>query len=122
MLPEALAAVREIEDELNRAQALSSLADKWPELLPEALAVAREIRDKSNRAETLSGLAQKLLQIQKTQLFSLWRDTLHILSLHTRPNLLADINALTPVIFTLGGQEAVKNTASAIQDVSRWWH
>ncbi|WP_460205227.1 hypothetical protein [Scytonema sp. NUACC21] len=44
-----------------------------------------------------------------------------ILSVHRRPNLLSDINALTPVIFTLGGQEAVKDTASAIQDVSRWW-
>jgi hypothetical protein len=30
----------------------------------------------------------------------------------------SDINALTPVIFTLSNQEAVKDTASAIQDVS----
>jgi hypothetical protein len=93
-------------------------------LLPETLAAARSIQDESKlgrRADALSSLADKLSQIQKTQLFSLWRETLHILSVHTRPNLLSDIKALTPVIFTLGGQEAVKDTADAIQDVSRWW-
>lgn len=66
-------------------------------------------------------LADKLSQIQKTPLFDHWRDTLHILSVHTRPNLLRDINTLTPVIFTLDGQQAVKYTALAIQDVSHWW-
>ncbi|MEA5604637.1 hypothetical protein, partial [Nostoc sp. UHCC 0252] len=64
---------------------------------------------------------EKLSQIQKTSLFNHWRDTLHILSVHTRPNLLTDINALTPIIFTLGDKQAVKDTADAIQDVSRWW-
>ena len=121
LLPEALAAAREIQSEKDRAKALSSLAAKLPELLPEALAAAREIQDEEDRAYALSSLADKLLQVQKTRLFSLWRDTLHILSVHTRPDLLSDIKALTPVIFTLGGQQALKDTASAIQDVSRWW-
>ena len=98
------------------------MADKLPpDLLPEALAAAREIQDESYRADALSSLADKLLQVQKTLLFCLWRDTLHILSVHTRPNLLTDINALTPIIFTLGDKQAVKDTASAIQNVSRWW-
>nr|WP_277883410.1 NB-ARC domain-containing protein [Nostoc flagelliforme] len=122
LLPEALAAAREIQDERYRAEALSSLADKLPpELLPEALAAAREIQSESTRAEALSSLADKLSQIQKTSLFNHWRDTLHILFVHTRPNLLSDINALTPAIPALGGQQAVKDTADAIQDVSRWW-
>jgi hypothetical protein len=92
-----------------------------PDLLPEALAAAREIQDESSRALALSSLAKKLSQIQKTSLFDHWRDTLNILSVRTRPNLLSDINALTPMIFTLGGQQAAKDTASAISDVSRWW-
>ncbi|MBW4599077.1 MAG: zinc ribbon domain-containing protein [Calothrix sp. FI2-JRJ7] len=148
LLPEALAAARQIQDEEYRDYALSSLADKLPrELLPEASAVARQIQpdeygailsssadklpkalaaarlinDEYYRADVLSSLADKLVQIQKTELFSHWRDTLHILSLRTRPHLLRDINALTPVIFTLGGEQGVKDTASAIQDVSRWW-
>jgi hypothetical protein len=43
------------------------------------------------RALVVSSLADKLSQIQKTPLFDRWRDTLHILSVHTRPNLLSDI-------------------------------
>ena len=121
LLPEALAAAREIQNSEYRADALSSLADKLPELLPEALAAARKIQSEYNRANVLSSLADKLSQIQKTTLFSHWQDTLHILSVHTRPNLLSDIEALIPVMFTLGGQKAVKDTATAIQDVSRWW-
>ena len=121
LLPEALAAAREIQSEEDRAKALSSLVAKLPELLPEALAAAREIQSEYSRADALSSLADKLSQIQKTRLFRLWRDTLHILSVHTRPHLLSDLSALTPVIFTLGGKLAVKDIATAIQDVSRWW-
>ena len=103
-------------------QALSSLADKLPpELLPDALAAPREIQDDRHRANALSSLADKLSQIRKTQLFDHWKETLHISSLRTRPKLLSDIKALTLVIFSLGGEQAVKDTASAIQDVSRWW-
>jgi hypothetical protein len=43
------------------------------------------------RALVLSSLGDKLSQIQKTPLFERWRDILHILSVHTRPNLLSDI-------------------------------
>ncbi|MGD1698800.1 hypothetical protein ACP6PM_02605, partial [Dapis sp. BLCC M229] len=122
LLPEALAAARLIEDESYRAKVLSALADKLtPEILPEALAAARLIEDESYRAKVLSALADKLSQIPKTQLYPLWQNTLHTLSLRTRPGLLSDIKILTPVIFSLGGQEAIKNTAIAIQDVSRWW-
>ena len=121
LLPEALAAARKIQHDENRAFALSSLGDKLPELLPEALAAARKIQHDENRAFALSSLADKLSQIRKTQLFDSWKETLHILSLHTRPSLLTDIKALTPVIFSLGGEQALKDTASAIQDVLRWW-
>ena len=122
LLPEAVAAAREIQDDHYRADVLSSLVDKLPpELLPEAVAAAREIQDDSSRADVLSSLVDKLSQIRKTQLFHPWKETLHISSLRTRPELLSDIKALTPVIFSLGGEQAVKDTASAIQDVSRWW-
>ena len=100
----------------------SALADKLiPEILPEALATAQQIQNDSYRAQALSALADKLTQMPKTQLYPLWQNTLHTLSLRTRPDLLSDTTALTPVIFSLGGEEAIKNTAIAIQDVSRWW-
>ncbi|WP_220451016.1 NB-ARC domain-containing protein [Nostoc sphaeroides] len=60
-LQKALAAAREIQSESNRANALSALAEKLPELLPEALAAAREIQDEDSRANALRALAEKLL-------------------------------------------------------------
>ncbi|RQH11603.1 hypothetical protein D4Z78_26660 [Okeania hirsuta] len=121
LLPEALAAVRQIQSEGYRAPMLSALGDKFPEILPEALATARQIQDEYHRPKVLSALANKLSQMQKTQLYTLWQNTLHTLSLRTRPDLLSDITALTTVIFSLGGEEAIKNIVIAIQDVSRWW-
>ena len=122
LLPEALATARQIQSQEYRAKVLTALADNFPELLPEALAAARQIQSQEHRAEVLSALVEKLSQIPKTQLYPLWQNTLHTLSLSTRRNLLlSDITALTPVIFSLGGEEAIKNTAIAIQDVSRWW-
>ncbi|MEA5624805.1 hypothetical protein, partial [Nostoc sp. UHCC 0251] len=88
---------------------------------PEALAAARAIQDESNRAKALSALADSLSQIQAAKLFSLWKDTLHELSLRTRSNLLRDIKALFPVIFALGDKQATAEIARAIVDVARWW-
>ncbi|MEH1913458.1 hypothetical protein, partial [Nostoc sp.] len=121
LLPEALAAARAIQDEYSRALALRALAEKLPELLPEALAAARAIQDEYSRALALRALAFGLSQIPSTELFPLWQDTLHELSLRTRPNLLQDIKALFPVIFALGGEAATAEVARAIEDVARWW-
>ncbi|MEH1857970.1 MAG: NB-ARC domain-containing protein [Nostoc sp.] len=120
LLPEALTAARAIQDESNRANALSALAQKLPpELLPEALAAARAIQ--YSHAKALSALADSLSQMPFTELFPLWQDTLHELSLRTRRDLLQDIKALFPVIFALGGEAATVELVRAIQDVARWW-
>ncbi|TFI54929.1 hypothetical protein BLD44_008165 [Mastigocladus laminosus UU774] len=52
------AIVRSTEEE-HRANILSALAQKLPELLPEALAAARS-QDESSRTDALSALAEKL--------------------------------------------------------------
>ncbi|MEH2148399.1 NB-ARC domain-containing protein, partial [Nostoc sp.] len=56
----ALAAARAIQSESNRANALSALADKLPDILPEALVAARAIQSEHYRAYALSALADKL--------------------------------------------------------------
>ncbi|MEH2091690.1 NB-ARC domain-containing protein [Nostoc sp.] len=89
--------------------------------LQKALAAARAIQSESDRAKALSALADNLSQMQAAKLFSLWKDTLHELSLRTRRNLLQDIKALFPVIFSLGGEAATAEIARAIVDVARWW-
>ncbi|MGF1964497.1 MAG: hypothetical protein RMX99_034010, partial [Aulosira sp. DedVER01a] len=121
LLSEALTAARSIQDESYRAPALSALAQKLPEVLPEALITAHSIQNEYYRADALRALAEKLPQMPSAKLFPLWRDTLHQLSLRTRPNLLSDIQALFPVIFALGGEVATAEVARAIVDVARWW-
>ena len=122
ILPEALAEVRQIHDEIARSQFLRGLADKLtPEILPEALAEARQIQQDKYRTQVLCAWANPLSQMPTIQLYPLWQNTLYTLSLHTRRELLSHMAALTPVIFSLGGEEAIKNTAIAIQEVSRWW-
>ncbi|AFZ23663.1 NB-ARC domain-containing protein [Cylindrospermum stagnale PCC 7417] len=122
VLPEALAAARELQNESEIADTLSVLAQKLPpELLPEALAAARELQDESDRAYALKALASGLSQLPATELFPLWQDTLHQLSLRVRPFLLIDIETLFPVIFALGGEVATAEIARAIVDVARWW-
>ncbi|MEH1950525.1 MAG: NB-ARC domain-containing protein [Nostoc sp.] len=122
VLPEALTAARAIQPEYHRAGALSALAQKLPQVLPEALAAARAIQnDEYHRADILSVLADNLSQMPTAELFSPWQDTLHELSLGTRPNLLQDIKVLFPVIFALGDETTTLEIARAIQDVARWW-
>ncbi|MBW4500622.1 MAG: hypothetical protein KME57_13945 [Scytonema hyalinum WJT4-NPBG1] len=122
LLPEALTAAKLIQDESDRAEALAALADKLPEVLPEALAAAKLIQDEYSRAQPLAALALPLSKIPTTLLFPVWGQTLHELSLRTRRNLLSDIEKLVPVIFALGGQEAIAEVSCAISNVARWWH
>ena len=121
LLPQALEAALAIQDEESRAYALSALADKLPDVLPQALEAALAIQDEWSRAYALSALASGLSQMPNAKLFPLWQDTLHELSIRTRPNLLQDIKALFPVIFALGGEAATAKVARAIVDMGRWW-
>ncbi|MFN3763285.1 MAG: hypothetical protein ACK4WK_08815, partial [Anaerolineae bacterium] len=90
-------------------------------VLGEALAAAREIGGEYWRAEALAALAPHLAALPRPALYPLWDETLPALAHRTRRDLLADLRALEPVIFALGGAEAVRETFRAIQDVGRWW-
>ncbi|MDF5739184.1 MULTISPECIES: NB-ARC domain-containing protein [unclassified Nostoc] len=122
LLPEALIAARTISNKQDRANPLKALVNKsQQEIIPEALVVVLAIQNEKSRAIKLSVLASGLSQMPYTTLFPFWQDTLHKLSLRTRPNLLQDIKALFPVIFALGGEAATAEIARAIVDVARWW-
>ncbi len=92
--------------------------------MPDALAAAKSIQSdqpESSRAKALNALALPLLEMPTTQLFHLWQQTLHQLSLRTRRDLLTDIEKLVPIIFALGGEATIASVARAIQNVARWW-
>ncbi|MCS6962713.1 MAG: hypothetical protein NZM16_01505, partial [Thermoflexus sp.] len=116
---EALNAAREIQDEQDRAKALTTLAPYLPKgLLQEALMIAREIWDKSARTWALAKLAPQLATLSQ---YPLWAETLRCLARRTRQDLLWDLCALAPVIHALGGEAAIRETFRAIRDVGRWW-
>jgi len=112
-------------DDRKQAEALEALAPvlarQAPATLSEALAAARGIEGERRRAEALAALAPRLAELPLPELYPLWRDTLPILARRTRKDLLADIRVLHPVIAKLGGPEALRETAQAIVDVTRWW-
>jgi hypothetical protein len=121
-LPTALAAAREIQDADARARVLAALAERLPaEHLPTALAAAREIQKADARASVLRALAEPLAKLPRPALHPSWHETLSSLARRTRRDLLADLEALIPVIHALSGEAAIAETACAIQDVTCWW-
>jgi hypothetical protein len=90
-----------------------------PEILPEALEAARAIQDEYYRANALSRMIPPLKSSSFD--FSFWKESLHVLARRERQNLLTDISELSSVIIALGGDEALAQTARAIQDVGRQW-
>ena len=120
--PEALATAREIQEADDRARVLAALAERLPaEHLPTALAAAREIQEAYPRARVLAALAEPLAKLPRPALHPSWHETLSSLARRTRRDLLADLEALIPVIHALSGEAAIAETACAIQDVTRWW-
>jgi hypothetical protein len=123
---EALAAAQAIGDERRRAEALAALAPHLPppqrqQILREALEASRAIGFQRQRASGLRALAPRLAELPPAMLYTLWSETLWVLTVRGRPDLLSDLRELSPVIVTLGGAEAVTETIRAIQDVQRWW-
>ena len=119
LLQEALAAARQMTGEDDRAEVLVALARQLagePALFQEALAVARQIANGHYRAKALGALA-----LNPDVSYDLWMDSAEILLTLKRPTLLEVIPSLVPYIKQLGGQQAVKQTAQAIIDVSKWW-
>ncbi|PWH13141.1 MAG: hypothetical protein DDG60_10645, partial [Anaerolineae bacterium] len=63
LLPQAVSIARSIQSERARAQALTALAARLPELLPEALTAARKIGDTGARARALIALSEYLPEV-----------------------------------------------------------
>ena len=123
----ALDVCRHIEDEYIRGINLAKIAPSLPEpkktgALKEALSTISKIEDKDLwEKELVDVVMPQLSELKPQNLHSMWSEMLHASSQKCRNCLLSDIGALTPIILALGGQEALMETARAIQDVGRWW-
>ncbi len=119
LLPIALEAAWAIQDESERSKALENLAPHLPEtLLPIALEAARAIQNEHSRVIALIGI---IPQLKSSFDFSLWKESLRILAYGERKNLLVNISKLSFVIIALGGNDALPQTARAIQEVRQQW-
>jgi hypothetical protein len=117
---------RTIKTQERQADTLIELAPYMPdaakvEMLEEALTVALTIQDSASRTHLLTALTSHLTQLSPIILYQFWCETLHTLARRTRKDLLEDLRALIPVITSLGGLEAIDETACAVFDVGRWW-
>jgi hypothetical protein len=121
----AIFVLRRPDEEESRTWTLAQGAQQLSgELLAEALAAARGSRNQSLRSKALAALAPRLAEVPGPVLSSLWSETLPLLAVRTRPELLADLRGLTPVLAALAGLNLpteLGEVARAISDVARWW-
>lgn len=123
---EALLLANTIEVDFHRAAALIGIAPYLSppnkiEVLKETLLLIRNIEDTDTRSELLADIAQLFMAESPSSIYPLWTETLHFISQRSRKNLLADLDALIPIIHYLGGQVALEQMAHAILDVHKWW-
>ena len=103
----------------HRFEILSNLAKKFPDVLPQALEIALSIDSIYDRTKALSTLIPCL--VKTSDCYYIVKELLQALSHRNQSSFMSDIAILTPVIITLGCEDAVLETIQAIQDVSRWW-
>jgi hypothetical protein len=124
--PELLAVVRTIDNLDTRASLLGMMLeyggnDTAGERLQETLNTIWQAQAQDQSAQTLARLVPVFSQFSPAQLQALWQKLLPNLAQRQRPELLADLLALEPIITTLGGPQSLANATQAIQNVGRWW-
>jgi len=122
----ALSICGQIKSRYIKGRNLAEIASKLPEpkktdAFKNALTTISNIEDDDLRTVGLVEIAPLLQELSAPKLHSIWSDMLHASSRKSRSSLLSDVGALAPVIFSLGGEEALLETARAIQDAGRWW-
>ncbi|HLP90006.1 MAG TPA: NB-ARC domain-containing protein [Nostocaceae cyanobacterium] len=120
---QALEIVNQIKNEDCRADILSSLAAKLPaNLYEQALEIVNQIKDTHSRSKCLSLFFIKMFSDKpKNQIYARWLEILPTLYRLKRREFNESIIILIPLIFQLGGKEALMEIAAAVQDVGRWW-
>jgi hypothetical protein len=140
-LPQALGVIRSIEDEAMQVCGLAGLApylNGHPSLLQEVLEMAIAFISNMHfiqgaswlrvfaerwevQAAVMEGFAPYLPPQSRAELYRVWHEMFHQLSTRDRKALLTHLGHYPATLKALGGDGAVAETASAIQDVCRWW-
>ena len=118
---EVLSAALAIESESSRAQALSALAEIFPEAYKEALSAALAIQKESDRANALNKLIPQSTTFPTSQQFQIWQEILYQGLQRKLPAFLSDLAVSVSLIDKLGGKAAGIGIAKSIQQVAKWW-
>jgi hypothetical protein len=144
IVAEALACTRSIDDDWNREKALERLAayeNRGPPArspsaagatktagrmdsrtaFASALARAQDVDDAYQRQGRLQHVVLELVEVPPAVAYPFWCQALRLSATRVRTAFLSDLEALTPLIFALGGVAAIAETASAITDVGHWF-
>ena len=62
-----------------------------------------------------------LKSMSAAEIYACWRAILHSLTNQSRPDLLAGLRALLPILIFLGTVELFESTEEAVQQVGSWW-
>jgi hypothetical protein len=131
---EALALVRRLPHgsmEL-RARALTGIAAAGPPepaLLEEAIDAVVRVSNSAGgvgrappaRARILEELAEVLIRLEPSALLPMWGKLLSALARYPRPEFVADLGTLGPVIAHIGGPSAGGRVRESVATVARWW-
>lgn len=120
ILQQALNVIQDMpDDDLDKKKALSILVPHLPSnLLLDVLKVVWKIY---RRNKVLALVAPRLALFSPSTLYPVWQETLRVLSINRRNDLLSDLRALLPVIYALGGKQVATEIFHAVHDVARWW-
>jgi hypothetical protein len=111
-----------MNDEETLAKAFIGLVPHaGQEHLQEILDDIHVIETKELRAQAIKAVAPLWLKAPKSFGTLLWKDTLFNAAKRPRPSFLSDLQSLAPVLYHVGGTEAVKEVLQATQDITRWW-
>ena len=124
----AMAIVRNAQRELEESEdwwqeeVLSHVAPYLTgDALGEAFKMALEITAPNARAGPLSELSLRLTEFPSGPIHQLWSHAIHRSATRSRPNLLSDLRALSPIINKLGGAEVAHEISSNIYDIGQCW-
>jgi hypothetical protein len=118
LLPDVLRVARAQRNQDWLFSASRRLPDPF---LPEALAVAKEIGGSALQWELMATLPEVFCRLSRADLYKAWHESLRGVTGHTRQDLHGSLQALSPILTSLGGPNTIRQLLQVISDLGRWW-
>jgi AAA ATPase domain/TIR domain len=87
-----------------------------------ALTFALRIEDRFLRTRTTRQMASALKQLSREELLALWSNDFLLSTERSRRDAFGFVAALAPLVYALGGQEAILKLYETIAETGRWWY